>query len=303
MRVVFMGTPDYATTILKALVEDNDIEVISLITQEDKRVGRKQILTPPHTKKYILDERLDIKIFQPKTLKDESSFKYISSLKPDFIIVAAYGQILPKSILEIAPCINLHASILPKYRGASPIQSAILDQERCSGVTAMRMDEGLDTGDILAYSITNIERLNAIELFDILANLASKLTIKVLREFDTIKPLAQLDALASHSKKIKKEDGEVSFDDATRVEAKYRAFIFWPGIFLKSGLKLKEIELESENGEFKGGEILKIADDSVVVGCLRGSLKIKRVQAPSKKDVDVISYLRGKRLEVGDTLL
>ena len=297
-----MGTPDYATTILKALIEDRDIEVISLITQMDKPVGRKQVLTPPHTKAYILESEIALDIYQPKTLKDEEAFRYISDLKPDFIVVAAYGQILPKEILDIAVCINLHASILPEYRGASPIQSALLDLKSYSGVTAMKMDVGLDTGDILATSYLNIEGLNAIELFEKLSQIAANLTIKTLKNYDDINPIKQIDALSTHSKKIKKSDGEVSFTDAKTLEAKYRAFIFWPGIFLESELKLKEIFLESVEGSYKEGEILEIGDDFALIGCIEGSLKITKVQAPSKKEVDILSYLRGKRLEVGDTL-
>jgi methionyl-tRNA formyltransferase len=297
-----MGTPDYATTILKALIEDRDIEVISLITQMDKPVGRKQVLTPPHTKAYILESEIALDIYQPKTLKDEEAFRYISDLKPDFIVVAAYGQILPKEILDIAVCINLHASILPEYRGASPIQSALLDLKSYSGVTAMKMDVGLDTGDILATSYLKIDGLNAIELFEKLSQIAANLTIKTLKNYDNINPIKQIDALSTHSKKIKKSDGEVSFTDAKTLEAKYRAFIFWPGIFLESGLKLKEIFLESVEGSYKEGEILEIGDDFALIGCIEGSLKITKVQAPSKKEVDILSYLRGKRLEVGDTL-
>jgi methionyl-tRNA formyltransferase len=297
-----MGTPDYATTILKALIEDEDIEVISLITQMDKPVGRKQVLTPPHTKAYILNNEIDLDLYQPKTLKDEEAFRYISDLKPDFIVVAAYGQILPKEILDIAVCINLHASILPEYRGASPIQSALLDLKSYSGVTAMKMDVGLDTGDILATSYLKIDGLNAIELFEKLSQMAANLTIKTLKNYDNINPIKQIDALSTHSKKIKKSDGEVSFTDAKTLEAKYRAFIFWPGIFLESELKLKEIFLDSSNGNYKEGEILEIGDDFALIGCVEGSLKITKVQAPSKKEVDILSYLRGKRLEVGDTL-
>jgi methionyl-tRNA formyltransferase len=297
-----MGTPDYATTILKALIDDKDIEVISLITQMDKPVGRKQVLTPPHTKSYLLENEIEIEIFQPQTLKDENSFRYISEKAPDFIVVAAYGQILPKNILDIAPCINLHASILPEFRGASPIQSALLDLISYSGVTAMKMDVGLDTGDILATSYLNIEGLNSMELFDKLALLAATLTIKTIKNYEFINPIKQLDALSTHSKKIKKSDGEVSFMDAKTLEAKYRAFIFWPGVFLESGLKLKEVSLESNDGKFREGEILKIESDFVVIGCVCGSVKITKVQAPSKKEVDILSYLRGKRLEVGDTL-
>jgi len=298
-----MGTPDYATKILKTLLSDKDIEVVSLITQEDKPVGRKQIITPPHTKEFLLEQEIEIPIYQPKSLKSAEAYSYISDLKPDFIVVAAYGQILPKNILEIAPCINLHASLLPKYRGASPIQTAILNMDSISGVTAMKMDVGLDTGDVLAYSVLNIEGLNSIELFENLSHLASSLTPRVLKEYEKINPIAQTDAIATHTKKIKKEDGLVEFDSAKRVDAKYRAFIAWPGVYLESGLRLKELKLHSEDGNYKSGEILEIGENFALIACKEGVLKIFRVQAPSKKEVDMPSYLRGKRFGLGDTLI
>ncbi len=302
IRVLFMGTPDYATAILKALVEDDAIEVCALVTQPDKPVGRKQILTPPHTKAYLQEADEKVAILQPDNLKNKEAFDFITSHRPDFIVVAAFGQILPKEILELAPCINLHASILPEFRGASPIQDAILSQKKFSGVTAMKMDEGLDTGDILALSYLNIEKLNAIELFARLSDLAASLTLKVLKTYPTLAPIKQKDADSSYAKKIKKEDGLVNFADASEVEAKYRAFIYWPGIFCESGLKLKALSLYARVGSYQAGEILEIADDYTLIGCRRGSIKLTRVQAPSKKEVDAVAYLRGKRLGIGDYL-
>ncbi len=302
MRIVFMGTPSYASVILKELLKDNSFEVVALVTQMDKPVGRRQILTPPDTKKFLLDNSLDIKIFQPETLKDETSIKFIKELKPDFIVVAAYGMLLPKEILSIAPCINLHASILPKYRGASPIQSAILNQDRFSGVSAMLMNEGLDTGDILSFSYIGISNLNAIELFEKLSRLAAKLTIKTLKNFNSLKPIKQIDCEATYAKKIKKEDGLVDLLDAKKVYAKYLAFIFWPGIFLKSGIKLKKIALHDIDTQNGIGKILKIEKEYIILGCKKGSLKIFSLQIPSKKQMSAVEYIRGKRLEVGDII-
>ncbi len=302
IRVLFMGTPDYATAILKALVEDEEIELCALITQPDKPVGRKQILTPPHTKSFLLQYDATIPILQPQNLKNDEAYDFIKGFNPDFIVVAAFGQILPKKILDIAPCINLHASILPEFRGASPIQDAILSQKKFSGVTAMKMDVGLDTGDILAFSYLNIEKLNAIELFAKLSNLAASLTLRTLKMYANIAPIKQHDADSSYAKKIKKEDGLVAFRDAKAVDAKYRAFIYWPGIFCESGLKLKALSLYKEDGAYGAGEILEIRDDSAIVGCQKGAFEIRRVQAPSKKEVDIVAYLRGKRLGIGDYL-
>ncbi len=302
IRVLFMGTPDYATAILKALVEDAEVEVCALVTQPDKPVGRKQVLTPPHTKSYLQETACDIPILQPQNLKNEEAFDFINSFHPDFIVVAAFGQILPKEILDIAPCINLHASILPAFRGASPIQDAILSQEKFSGVSAMKMDVGLDTGDILAFTYLNIEKMNAIELFSELSTLASSLTLKTLKNYHDIQPLKQLDADKSYAKKIRKEDGLIDFVDAKAVDAKYRAFIYWPGIFCESGLKLKALTLESTEGSYKRGEIIQMDETYAIIGCEKGTLRITEVQAPSKKAVDIASYLRGKRLNIGDIL-
>jgi methionyl-tRNA formyltransferase len=297
-----MGTPSYATNILKALIKHSRTEVVALFTQEDKPVGRKQILTPPDVKKYVVESDLDIPIFQPKKLRDEENVLKIKELSPDFIIVAAYGQILPKSILKIAPCINLHASILPKYRGASPIQDAIKNGDNFSGVTAMLMDEGLDSGDILGMSYICIKDIDAPTLFEKLSFLASDLTVEVLLNFQKIKPLKQNPLLATYCKKIKKEDGLVTFDDAKKIYQKYLAYLWWPNIFLKSGLKLKKITLSDSKTNNKEGEILKIESEFIMVGCKRGSLKIFLVQPPSKKEMKAVDYLRGKRLSVGDTL-
>ena len=297
-----MGTSDYATIIFEGLINDKNFEVVGVFTQEDKKVGRKQILTPPHIKRYILEKNLNIPIYQPKTLKEDSVVEVLKKLKPDFIVVAAYGQILPKSVLEVATCINLHASILPKYRGASPIQDAIKNGDELSGVSAMLMEEGLDSGDILGYSFINIKNLNAIELFEKLSFLARDLCLKVLKEFDEILPIKQNSLKKSYCKKIKKEDGKIVFDDAKRIYQKYLAYIFWPGIFLESSLKLKKIELEEEDSVNVAGEILKIEKDFVIVGCKRGSLKIIDVQPASKKQMSAVEYIRGKRLVVGDSL-
>ena len=302
MRVVFMGTPSYATEILKELLDDNEIEVAALITQPDKPVGRKQILTPPDTKKYLIDKEIDLRVYQIDTLKSDEAFNYILDLKPDFIVVAAFGQILPKKILDIAPCINLHASILPKYRGASPIQDAILYQENYTGVTSMLMDEGLDTGEMLGFSYIKIGKLNAKDLFEKLSFVAAKLTIYTVKNFEKIAPIKQNSCDSSYSKKITKEDGLLDLVDAKASEAKFRAFIFWPGVYLESGLKLKEISLKEKEGKFKKAEILSIGDDFIILGCEVGALEIKRVQPPSKKEMPVIDYIRGKRFGVGDCL-
>jgi methionyl-tRNA formyltransferase len=191
MNIIFMGTPDYATEIFKELLNHKEFNIVGLFTQPDKKVGRKQILTPPHIKQYCIDKNIDTRIFQPEKLSTEDNIKIIKNLEPDFIIVAAYGQLLCQNILDIAQCINLHASILPKYRGASPIQEAILNKDKFTGVTAMKMELGLDTGDILSTQCITIKHKKVDEVFNELSKVASKLTIKVLKEFENIVPQKQ----------------------------------------------------------------------------------------------------------------
>jgi methionyl-tRNA formyltransferase len=303
-NIVFMGTPDYAGMILKELLESCDIKVSAVFTQPDKPVGRKQVLTPPFVKKFLKDNGYDIPIYQPKTLKDDKVKEQIEKFNPDFIVVAAYGQILPRNILNIAPCINLHASILPKYRGASPIQSALLNDDKYSGVTAMLMEEGLDSGDMLGFVYVDIKQDMVVgELFDELSRAASKLTLDIIKEFDSIKPLKQFKALASYSKKITKKDGEVEFDNAYDIYMKYRAFTPWPGIYLKNGLKIKKMSLVESESSNNAGVILDIEGNALIIGCKTGKIKFLKVQPPSKKEMSAREYIVGKRLKVGDKII
>jgi len=297
-----MGTPDYASYILETLIKDKEIEVLSVYTQPDKPVGRKKVLTAPPVTTVALENAIEV--HQPLNLRSPETEEEIKALKPDYIVVAAYGQILPKNILDIAPCINLHASILPQYRGASPIQQSLLHGDKETGVTAMLMDVGLDTGDILKISRMDIPKdMMVEELFTALTKIAADLTVDVLKNFNTLTPQKQDDEASTHCSKITKENGLVVFDDAQELYNKYRAFTPWPGVHLESGLKLKEIVLQSTQGSYKPGEILVKSKDSFLVGCKKGSLRINQVQAPSKKQVDGASYLNGKKLKRADILV
>lgn len=302
-KVLFMGTPSYATEIFKKLLSSN-YEVIGLFTQPDKPVGRKQVLTPPDIKQFCIDNSINIPIFQPEKLRDNlAAYLVIKELKPDFIIVAAYGQILPKEILKLAPCINLHASLLPKYRGASPIQESLLNDDNFTGVTSMFMEEGLDSGDILALQYLKITPMMEVsEAFSKLSLIAADLTITTLDNFDRLNPIKQNESKVSFCKKIKKENGLVDFSDAKNLFLKYKAYSFWPGIFLESELKLKDIELLEESSQNEAGKILDICKDYIIVGCKKGSLKIKTLQAPSKKAINSVDFVRGQRVEIGDIL-
>ncbi len=302
INIVYMGTPDYASSILQALIKDDEINVLSVYTQPDKPVGRKKVLTAPITKTVALES--NIEVHQPLNLRSQEIETEIKSLNPDYIVVAAYGQILPKNILDIAPCINLHASILPQYRGASPIQQSLLNGDKETGVTAMLMDVGLDTGDILKISRMEIPSdMMVEELFSALTTIAAELTLDVLKNFDSLTPQKQDDEVATHCSKISKENGLITFDDAQELYNKYRAFTPWPGVYLESGLKLKDIVLQSTQGSYKPGEILVKSTDSFLVGCKKGCIRVNQLQAPSKKQIDGASYLNGKKLKRADILV
>jgi methionyl-tRNA formyltransferase len=301
-RVIFMGTPDYAASILHSLIEADDIDVVAVYTQPDKPVGRKGVLTPPAVK--VLAEEAGIRVIQPSRLRDEDVVAELLRIQCDMIIVAAYGQILPKAILEHAPCVNLHASILPQYRGASPIQQSLLHNDTMSGVTAMWMDEGLDTGAVIKTVTVAIEPDEmASSLYEKLTNVAVTLTLDVIRHWDRHSAIAQNDEEATSCKKILKSDGLITFENAREIYNRYRAFTPWPGIYLEGGLKIKEMHLEDEASCGVAGTVLSIDTHGVVIQCTHGSVRLLRVQAPSKQETSIQEYLNGKRLNCGNYLV
>ncbi len=301
-KIVYMGTPEYARVILQGLLDSEEFDICLVLTQPDRPVGRKQTLTPSAVK--ILSNEYQIEVLQPQKLSDDGIIEKIANVQPDFIIVAAFGQLLPRSILDIAPCINLHASILPKYRGASPIQHALLKADSYTGVTAMLMEEGLDSGPILGYSSMRIPQdMQFRELLDQLSRDASVLTLEILRDFDFLQPIKQNRAISTHCKKIIKSDGEISFDDAAMIYSKYRAFEGWPGIFTSDGLKIIDMKLAEEAEHHRSGEIIAMRGNSIVVGCKLGSVEIISLQPFSKKAMDAKSYLVGRGLKIGDLLV
>jgi len=301
-KIVYMGTPHYAKEILESLINADDMEVSLVLTQPDRPVGRKKVLTPPPVK--VLAQEHGIEVLQPNKLSQEGIFEAIEKEKPDFIIVAAFGQILPKNILDIAPCINLHASLLPQYRGASPVQQSLLNGDEKTGVTSMLMEEGLDTGDILEkieFVIPDDMRLHA--LMQQLTEDASILTLRTIQNFQNIIPVKQNEAEATLCKKIKKSDGEIDFNDASIIYNKYRAFEGWPGIFHENGTKFDGLELIDKDSKNQVCEILGFDEEYVIIGCSRGSLKIKTLQPASKKAMTAKAYCVGRGLKVGNTLL
>lgn len=296
-----MGTPDYADVILKRLIDNNAFKVVAVYTQPDKPVGRKKVLTPPIVK--VTAQENNIPLYQPQRLRESETVTELLKIDCDYIVVAAYGQILPREILDHAPCINLHASILPHYRGASPIQQTLLNGDTQTGVTAMLMEEGLDTGDILKIETIKVNDDEMVEeLFLSLTQVAAALTIEVLTDFAAYKAKKQDEAHATYCKKITKQDGLVPFEDAELLYNKYRAFTPWPGIFLESKLKLKTISLEDKDSSHEAGKILSIDKESILVGCKKGTIRVYKVQPESKKEMDILSYINGKRLHVEDYL-
>ena len=301
-KIVYMGTPHYAREILASLIQADDMEVVLVLTQPDRPVGRKKVLTPPPVKVLAVEHSIDV--LQPNRLSDEGMFEAIQDAKPDYIIVAAFGQILPKNILDIAPCINLHASLLPQYRGASPVQQSLLNGDEKSGVTSMLMEEGLDTGDILEiveFVIPEDMRLHA--LMQQLTNDACELTLSTLRNFKSITPQKQNEAEATLCKKIRKSDGEIDFENALSIYNKYRAFEGWPGIFASNGTKFDGVELVDKESEHKAYEIFGFEEESVIVGCAKGALKVDTLQPASKKAMSAKAYCVGRGLKVGDPIL
>ena len=231
MNIIYMGTPDFAVPALKKLYESKHT-VQAVFTQPDKPKGRKMVLTPPDVK--VCAQELNIPVYQPTTFKSEEPLEIIKKYNPDVIVVAAYGKILPKAVLESAKygCINIHGSLLPKYRGAAPIQQSVLNGDKVTGVTAMQMAEGLDTGDILTVIETKIgENETSGELFDRLSILGGELIIKTLEMLENgeIKPVKQDESKATHTSKIDKSFCPIDFTkSAYEVHNKVRGLNPWP---------------------------------------------------------------------------
>lgn len=234
MKIVFFGTPEFAQIILNQLLVTAAFKVPTIVTAPDQPIGRQQTLTPPPVK--VLAQKRNISVLQPKTL-DAALAAELKKIKPDIILVAAYGKIIPQNILDIPThgCLNVHPSLLPQYRGASPIQSALLNGDQETGVTLMLMDEQLDHGPILAEHKTQLtEHEKFKELHDRLALLSAELLIKTLPDYlaGKIKPHAQDDQQATFCKTIKKTDGEINWQHpAEKIYNQWRAFNSWPGIF------------------------------------------------------------------------
>jgi methionyl-tRNA formyltransferase len=313
MKILFMGTPDFALFSLKSLVEyskQSDIEICGVITQPDKPKGRGYAMMPPPVKQYALEAELDV--YQPETLKDEAFFELLSTLSPDLIAVVAYGKILPKSVIDYPKygCINVHGSLLPEYRGAAPMQRAIIDGKEKTGITIMYMAEGLDTGDmLLSRELIINENDNFENIHDGLGMLGAEMLVEIIPMLQSgaAVRVPQDDSLSSYAKKITKEDCLVDFSkDAQTVHNLIRGLSPVPLSFTHTpnGKLLKLIEskiADRETPHERIGEVLSL-DGKIEVACAKGSLYIERVLPEGKSRMSAADFIRGRNISVVDIL-
>lgn len=303
MKIVFMGTPDFAVPVLEGIIEAG-YEVGYVITQPDKAKnrGKKVQFTP--VKELALANK--IAVLQPEKIKkDPPTVALLRDYAPDVIVVVAYGQIIQREVLELPKfgCINVHASLLPKLRGASPIQHAILQGEEKTGVTIMQMSEGLDTGDMLSKVETAVGRKNCEQLHDELAQLGADLLIETLPKIESgaIRPEKQDDSLSTYAGMIAKQDGKIDFNKTpTEIERQIRAFDPWPGAYCQYGdqqMKIWRAECSDQQSDAENGTIVDVSDTGIDICCGGSLLRATEIQLPGKKRVDVKSYLRGNKIE------
>lgn len=304
--IIFMGTPDFAVPPLKALKEKG-FNILLAVAQPDRKKGRGKKMLPPPVK--VAAEELGIEVFQPEKIKTEEAVAKLKSLEPDFLVVAAYGQILSKEILDIpkkAP-INIHASILPKYRGASPIQHSVCDLEKETGITTMFMDIGLDTGDILHVDKTDIKSdETAGELHDRLGEIGAKTIVHTIENFDEIKRIKQNDSDATYAPLLKKEDGHIDWTmESLKIDAKIRGYSPWPGSFAfneNDRIKIYKIETTEIKSEEKPGTIVVSDNDTLEIATGDKNIKILELQPAGKKRMKVSDFLKGYKIKQGMVL-
>ena len=305
MKIVYMGTPDFAVPALKKLAQSPKHTVAAVFTQPDKPQGRKMIMTPPDVK--VCAQELSIPVYQPKSMKGDDAFAQLEEIDPDVIVVAAYGQILPKRVLDLPKfgCVNIHGSLLPKYRGAAPIPQAVLNDDKVTGVTTMLMDVGLDTGDILLTKETEIGiNETSAELFDRLSLMGGELIEETLDALEngTVEPKKQDEKLASHTSKIDKSMCPVSFDKpALEIHNRIRGLYSWPIATAQIGgkrVKIHKARLCDKSG--RAGEILSVKP--LVIACAEGSVEILELQPEGKKKMTAEAFAAGHKLKTGEIL-
>lgn len=309
LKILFMGTPDFAESCLKALVE-NGQNVVGVISQPDKQKGRGMKVQYCDVKRYALEKELPV--YQPETLKDEAIKELLEELNPDIIVVVAYGKILPEYVLKFPKygCINVHGSLLPEYRGASPIQRAVIDGKKVTGVTTMYMDKGLDTGDMLMIREYEIgENTNTGEAFDDLAKIGAQLLLETLDgiEKGTITPVKQDEEKATYAEKIFKDECAVNFDDkAQTVHNKIRGLYPFPGAYCYHNgkmLKLCESRLYKGNvPDGKSGEVVGLSKDGILVKCREGAVLLTKVKPQGKGEMNAVDLINGRKIAMGDVL-
>lgn len=306
MKIVFMGTPDYAVKTLEALINAGH-EVAAVFAQPDKPVGRKQVSTAPPVKACALAH--NIPVFQPQSVKNGEALEILKKIEPDVIAVVAYGKILPKEILQLPKygCVNGHASLLPKYRGASPIQWCIVCGETHTGVTTMLMDEGMDTGDILETVTVKIgEEETAEELFDRLSDISAELMVSTLEglEKGEIAPKKQ-EGVASYAPIIKKDMALLDFNKtAKEIHCAVRGYYSWPcAFFFLNGKRIKVISAEiGDRTKEKAGTVIGNSDE-LVIACSNGtSIKILNLQPEGSKAMTSKQFLCGKSVALGTVI-
>lgn len=305
MRIVFMGTPDFAVPTLENLIKEH--EVVAVVTQPDKRKGRGKAMAFPPVKETALAH--DIPVYQPVKVREDAFVKTLEDMNPDVIVVVAFGQILPESILNIPKygCINVHASLLPKYRGAAPIQWAVIDGEKESGVTTMYMEKGLDTGDMIDWETVTLDPKETGEtLHDKLSEVGGALILKTLAKLadGTAVRVKQDDAKSCYAKMLTKEMGEICWDnDAASIERLIRGLNSWPSAYTHLGgktLKIWDADVEPDGAEHRApGTVVAVEKNCFKVQTGDGILKINEVQLQGKKRMPVQSFLLGYTIEVG----
>ena len=308
MTIVFMGTAELSCASLERLAHDGRFRIAAVVTQPDKPKGRELKLQPSVVK--VLAQKFKLPVLQPAKARDEKFISELRTLGPDLIVVVAYGQILPQAILDLpkAGCINVHTSLLPKYRGASPIQSALLNGESETGVTIMKMDAGLDTGPILAQRpLPILPEDNSQTLHDRLAALGADLLAETVPDFvaGKIAPRPQPSEGASYAAKIKKEDGKIDWTlPAQKILDRMRAFTPWPGVFTVVQIGLKPLQLKiwkAEIVQYSGaaGKILEANKNGIVVACGNDALRISELQLEGGRRMSAQEFLAGHPLSPG----
>ncbi|GAB1422275.1 methionyl-tRNA formyltransferase [Anaerolineales bacterium] len=308
-KIIFMGTPDFAVPVLKALIEQH--EVIGVITQPDRPVGRKQLLNPPPVKTVAM--AYGIPIYQPEKLRGKEAIRALRAWQkeqPDFYIVAAFGQILPQEVLDIPVygSINVHASLLPRWRGAAPIHAAILAGDKETGVTIMRMDAGLDTGPMLSKASVAIEKDDTLAtLHDKLATLGAELLIKSLPDIMSGKLLDQIqeEELVTYAPQLTKADGQINWNQtAVEIDRQVRAFTPWPGSYSYwNGKNIKILQGTADNSSKSAqvGEVIAW-EDRFAIACKEGVYQVDFIQIEGKSKVTARDFLRGYPQFIGEIL-